>query len=167
MRVWRGYVRMQLEGPLNKGVDASCLCFLYLENDGWAWFLFQDTGAAEGLKVRIGVVEEVGVVVDQQGLDVVEDEAKLICVLHCVQPWMVLRHQGGGEAAHTGHVQHFTNLERMNKEMKGRHQRRATLGLWLPEIKKDLNTQEVQTLFWHLFPLFQKEMHTSFHIHVF
>lgn len=78
--------------------------------------MFQDTGAAEGLKVRIGVVEEVGVVVDQQRLDVVEDEAKLICMLHRVQPWMVLDRQGGGEAAHAGHVQHFTDLERMNKE---------------------------------------------------
>lgn len=121
---------MPLEGPLNEGFDACGLCFLYLENDGRAWFLFQDAGAAEGLKVRIGVVEEVGVVVDQQGLDVVEDEAKLVCVLHCVQAWMVLDHQGGGEAAHTGHVQHFTNLERMKKEMKrGRRERTATLSL--------------------------------------
>lgn len=82
--------------------------------------MLQDAGAAEGLKVRIGVVEEVGVVVDQQSLDVVEDEAKLVCVLHCVQAWMVLHHQGGGEAAHTGHVQHFTNLEDEQRDEEGK-----------------------------------------------
>lgn len=89
---------------------------LYLENDGWAWFLLQDTRGAEGLKVRVWVVEEVGVVVDQQRLDVVEDEPELICVLHRVQTWMVLCHQGGSKAAHTGGVQYFTHLERMNKD---------------------------------------------------
>lgn len=78
--------------------------------------MLQDTRAAQGLKIRIGVVEEVGVVVDQQRLDVVEDEAKLVGMLHSVQPRVVLHRQGGGEAAHAGHVQHFTNLESMNKE---------------------------------------------------
>lgn len=58
------------------------LYFLYLENDGRAWFLLQDTSGAEGLKVRVWVVEEVGVVVDQQRLDVVEDEPELVGVLH-------------------------------------------------------------------------------------
>ncbi len=78
--------------------------------------MLQDTTGAEGLKVRIWVVEEVGVVVDQQRLDVVEDEPKLVCVLHCVQTWMVLCHQGGSEAAHSGGVQYFTHLGRMNKD---------------------------------------------------
>lgn len=90
------------------------LYFLYLENDGWAWLLLQDTSGAEGLKVRVRVVKEVGVVVDQQRLDVVEDEPKLVRVLHCVQTRMVLCNQGGSEAAHTGGVQYFTNLGRMN-----------------------------------------------------
>lgn len=81
--------------------------------------MLQDTAAAEGLKVRVGVVEEVGVVVDQQRLHVVEDEAKLVCVLHRVQAWVVLHRQGGGEAAHAGHVQHFADLESRNtKEEK-------------------------------------------------
>lgn len=88
------------------------LYFPYLENDGRAWFLLQDTSGAEGLEVRVRVVEEVGVVVDQQRLDVVEDEPKLVRVLHCVQTRMVLRHQGGSEAAHTGGVQYFTHLGR-------------------------------------------------------
>lgn len=111
------------------------LRFGYLENDGRAWFLLQDTGAAERLKVRVGVVEQVGVVVDQQRLDVVEDEAKLVRMLHGVQPWVVLHRQGGGEAAHAGHVQHFTDLESTNKERERerRHQRRATLTLGLPQ----------------------------------
>lgn len=89
---------------------------LHLENDGGAWFLLQDAAAAEGLKVGVGVVEEVGVVVDQQRLHVVEDEAKLVCMLDGVQAWVVLHRQGGGEAAHAGHVQHFTNLECRNAE---------------------------------------------------
>lgn len=84
----------------------------YLQNNGRARFLLQDTGGAERLKGRVGVVQEVGVVVDQKRLHVVENEAKLIRVLHRVHAWMVLRHQGRSEAAHTGGVQHFTHLER-------------------------------------------------------
>lgn len=78
--------------------------------------MLQDTRGAEGLKVRVWVVEEVGVVVDQQCLDVVEDEPKLVRVLHRVQTWKVLCNQGGSEAAHTGGVQYFTHLRRMNKD---------------------------------------------------
>lgn len=90
--------------------ECSDLYVPYLENDGRAGFLLQDTGSAEWLEVRVGVVEEVGVVVDQQCLDIVEDEAKFIRVLHRVQAWVVLRHQGGSEAAHAGCVQHLTHL---------------------------------------------------------
>lgn len=90
--------------------EGSNLYVLYLENDGRAGFLLQDTGSAEWLEVRVGVVEEVGVVVDQQCLDIVEDEAKFIRVLHRVQAWVVLCHQGGSEAAHAGCVQHLTHL---------------------------------------------------------
>lgn len=88
--------------------------FPYLEDDGWSWLLLQDPGGAEGLEVRVWVVEEVGVVVDQQRLDVVEDEAELVGVLHRVQARVVLRHQGGSEAAHARGVQHFTHLGRTN-----------------------------------------------------
>lgn len=88
--------------------------FPYLEDDGGSWLLLQDPGGAEGLEVRVWVVEEVGVVVDQQRLDVVEDEAELVGVLHRVQARVVLRHQGGSEAAHARGVQHFTNLGRTN-----------------------------------------------------
>lgn len=94
------------------------LYFQYLENDGRAWFLLEDTSGAERLKVWVWVVEEVGVVVDQQRLDVVEDEPKLVCVFHCVQTWMVLYHQGGSKAAHTGGVQYFTHLGRMNTDRR-------------------------------------------------
>lgn len=85
---------------------------LYLENDGGSWFLLQDTGGAERFKIRVRVVEEVGIIVDQQRLHVVEDESKLVRMLHRVQTWMVLRHQGGSKAAHAGSVQYFTHLER-------------------------------------------------------
>lgn len=92
------------------------LCFWYLENDGGARFLLQDTVGAERLKVRVWVVEEVGVVVDQQRLDVVEDEPELVGVLYRVQTGKVLCHQGGSEAAHAGGVQHFTHLGRTDKD---------------------------------------------------
>lgn len=87
----------------------------YLEDDGRAWFLLQDAAAAEGLEGRVGVVQQVGVVVDQQRLDVVEDEAKFVRVLHRVQARVVLSHQGGGEAAHAGGVQYFTHLGKRRK----------------------------------------------------
>lgn len=54
--------------------------------------------------------------IDQQRLDVVEDEPKLVCVLYCVQTGTVLCNQGGSEAAHTGGVQYFTHLGRMKRE---------------------------------------------------
>lgn len=82
----------------------------YLENDGRAWFLLQDAAVAEGLEGRVGVVQQVGVVVDQQRLHVVEDEAKFVGMLHRVQARVVLGHEGGGEAAHAGGVQYFTHL---------------------------------------------------------
>lgn len=82
----------------------------YLEDDGRAWLLLQDAAGAERLEGRVGVVQQVGVVVDQQRLHVVEDEAKLVRVLHRVQARVVLGHQGGGEAAHAGGVQHFAHL---------------------------------------------------------
>lgn len=90
--------------------ECSNLYVPHLENDGRAGFLLQDTGSAEWLEVGVGVVKEVGVVVDQQCLDVVEDEAKFIRMLHRVQAWVVLCHQGGSEAAHAGCVQYLTHL---------------------------------------------------------
>lgn len=73
--------------------------------------MLQDTRGAEGFKKRVWVVYEVSVVVDQQRLDVVEDEAKLVSVFHRVQTREVFGHEGGGEAAHSGAVQSFTHLE--------------------------------------------------------
>lgn len=52
----------------------------YLEYDGSPRFLLQNAWYAEGLQVRVGVVEEACVVVGEQSLDVVEDETKLIHV---------------------------------------------------------------------------------------
>lgn len=72
--------------------------------------MLQHTSGAQGLKVRIWVVQQVGVVVDQQRLDVVENEPKLVCVLNCVQAGMVLCQEGRSQAAHTGGVQDFTHL---------------------------------------------------------
>lgn len=80
--------------------------------------MLQDTSGAQGLKVRIWVVEEVGVVVDQQRLDIVEDEPKLVCMFYCVQTWEVLCHQGWSVAAHTGCVQYFTHLGRVKQKQE-------------------------------------------------
>lgn len=90
----------------------------YLEDDGRAGFLLQDPGGAERLEVRVGVVQQVGVVVDEQRLHVVEDEAELVGVLHRVQARVVLGHEGGGEAAHAGGVQHFTHLRRKKNKLR-------------------------------------------------
>lgn len=46
-------------------IDAVTSPFLYLENDWRAWLLLQNPSGAEGFKVRVWIVEEVGVVVDQ------------------------------------------------------------------------------------------------------
>lgn len=83
----------------------------YLEDDGRAWFLLQDAAAAERLEGGVGVVQQVGVVVDQQRLHVVEDEAKLVGMLDRVQAGLVLGQQGRGQAAHAGGVEHFAHLE--------------------------------------------------------
>lgn len=143
--------------------------FLYLQNDGWAWFLLQDTGAAEGLKVRIGVVEEVGVVVDQQRLDIVEDEAKFVRVLHGVQPWVVLHRQGGGEAAHAGHVQHFTNLESTNKEKEKTWEKSHTHPViaWNHRPKEDSDKHGKYRHYYEGFSLSQEKIHTYFYVHAF
>ena len=76
----------------------------YLEDDGRARLLLHHPVGAEGLEEGVGVVQEVGVVVDQQGLHVVEDEAKLVGVLHRVETGAVFSRQGRGEAAHGGGV---------------------------------------------------------------
>lgn len=54
----------------------------YLQNNRRAWFLLQDSVGIERFKVRVWVVQEVSVVVNQKSLHVIEDEAKLICMLH-------------------------------------------------------------------------------------
>lgn len=82
--------------------------------------MLQDTCGAEGLKIRVGVVEEVGVVVDEQRLDVVEDEAELVCVFDRVQARLVLHHEGGSKAAHGGGVQHLTDLRSQSKHNEGK-----------------------------------------------
>lgn len=48
-----------------KNLAAVTSPFLYLENDWRAWLLLQDPSSAEGFKVRVWIVEQVGVVVDQ------------------------------------------------------------------------------------------------------
>lgn len=84
----------------------------YFEYDWSSRFLFQDPGQTEGLQVRVGVVDEARVVVGEQSLDVVEDEAELIHVFDRLLVCSVLCLQRGGEAADGGCVQHFAHLER-------------------------------------------------------
>lgn len=95
-------------------MDAAAPCVLklgrYLEDDGGARFLLQDARGAERLEGGVGVVDEVGVVVEEQRLHVVEDEAELVGTLHCVQSGPVFQGEGRGQARHGGRVQHFTHL---------------------------------------------------------
>lgn len=83
----------------------------YFEYNRSARFLLQDAGQTEGLQVRVGVVDEACVVVGEQSLDVVEDEAELVHVFDRLLVCGVLRLQRGGEAADGGCVQHFAHLE--------------------------------------------------------
>lgn len=83
--------------------------------------MIQDTGRAEQLEGGVGVVDELGVVVNQQGLDVVKDEPKLVRPLHGVQAGPVVRGQGGCQAGQGGGVDNFTHL-------RGPESRVQTLG---------------------------------------
>lgn len=84
----------------------------YFEYDGRSWFLLQHTCQTEGLQVRVGVVDEAGVVVSEQSLDVVENEAELVHVFDRLLVCSLLCFQGGSKAADGGCVQHFAHLER-------------------------------------------------------
>lgn len=54
----------------------------HLEYDGGARFLLQHPRQAEGLQVRVGVVDEACTVVGEQGLHIVENKTKLFHVFH-------------------------------------------------------------------------------------
>lgn len=82
----------------------------YFEYDRSSGLLLQHTRQAEGLQVRVGVVDEAGVVVGEQSLDVVEDEAELVHVFDRLLIGRLLGFQRGGEAADGGRVQHLANL---------------------------------------------------------
>lgn len=82
----------------------------YLQNDGGSWLLVQDSSRAEQLKGRVGVVDELGVVVNQQGLDVVKDKSKLVWPLHGVQAGPIVRGQRGCQAGQGGGVHNFAHL---------------------------------------------------------
>lgn len=88
----------------------AALCTSYLQNDGGSWLLIQDSGGAEQFKGWVGVVGELRVIVNEQGLDVVKDEAKLIGPLHSVQAGPVVCGQGGRQAGQGGGVHDFAHL---------------------------------------------------------
>lgn len=70
----------------------------YLQDDGGSRLLIQDSGGAEQFKGGVGVVDELGVIVNEQGLDVIKDESKLVWPFHGVQAWPVVRGEGGCQA---------------------------------------------------------------------
>lgn len=82
----------------------------YLQNDGGSWLLIQDSSGAEQLKGWVGVVDELGIVVNEQGLDVVKDKSKFIWPFHSVQAWPVVSGQRGCQAGEGGGVHNFTHL---------------------------------------------------------
>lgn len=99
--------------PQSTGVGGggnSPLCTPHLQDDGRSWLLIQDSRRAEQFKGGVGVVDELGVVVNQQGLDVVKDKSELIWPLHRVQAWPVVRGQRGCQAGQGGGVHNFTHL---------------------------------------------------------
>lgn len=83
----------------------------YLQNDGGSRLLIQDPSGAEQFKGRVGVVDELGVVVNQQGLDIVKDESKLVRPFHGVQARPVVRGQGGCQAGQGGGVHNLAHLK--------------------------------------------------------
>ena len=84
----------------------------YFENDGSSGFLLQDAWEAEGLQVRVGVIDEACVVVREQSLDVVEHKAKLVDFFDRLLVGSVLQLQRRGETADGGRVQDFAHLKR-------------------------------------------------------
>lgn len=84
----------------------------YFEYDRSSRFLFQNPRQAQWLQVRVGVVDETRVVVSEQSLDVVEDEAELIHMFNRLLLCDVICLQRGGEAADGGCVHDFAHLEK-------------------------------------------------------
>lgn len=83
----------------------------YFEYDGSSRFLLQYARQAERLQVRVWVIHKAGIVVGEQSLHVVEDEAKLVHVFDGLLVGCVLGLQGRCETADGGGVQHLTHLE--------------------------------------------------------
>lgn len=90
------------ESPLGGGTRPRCP-LPYLEDEGRAGLQLQHPRGAERFEDRVWVVDEVGGVDDQQGLDVIHDEADLIrAVAHLWRaPFGVV---DGGRVAHHGGV---------------------------------------------------------------
>lgn len=82
----------------------------YLQNDGGSRLLIQDSCRTEQFKGRVRVVDELGVVVNEQGLYIVEDKAKLVWPLHSIQAWAVVRGERGRQAGEGGGVYSFAHL---------------------------------------------------------
>lgn len=83
--------------------------------------MLQNAREAEGLQVRVRVVDEARVVVSEQSLDVVEDESELVHVFHRLLVCGVLRLQRRSEAADGGRVQNFAHLEEDSSQVSRLH----------------------------------------------
>lgn len=70
----------------------------YLQDDGGSWLLIQDSSRAEQFEGWVGVVDELGVIVNKQGLDIIEDKSKLVWTFHSVKARPVVRGQRGCQA---------------------------------------------------------------------
>lgn len=83
----------------------------YLQDNRWSRFEFQNSRHAEKLKLRIWVIDKVGVVEGHQGLHVVQFKAKLIRLLeHLLLPSQT-DGQLRGLAEHGRWADHLTQLE--------------------------------------------------------
>lgn len=85
---------------------------VYLQDDGCARLELQDSRGTKGLKHGVGIVGEIGLVEDEQGLDVVQDEAKLLGPLCQVRLVVGPQRKGRSLAGHLRGVQNLTELQR-------------------------------------------------------
>lgn len=99
-----------------------CLCAqaqtLYLEDEGRAGLQLQHPCGAEWLKDRVWVVDEIGGVDDQQGLDVIHDKADLIRAVAKLRRAPLGVVNGGSVAHHGGVVVDGAVLQEARNEVR-------------------------------------------------
>lgn len=73
--------------------------------------MIQHTRGTQELKGRIWIVYKLSVIVNEQGLHIVKNKAKLIRTLHSIQARSILRGEVGSQTGQGGGVHNFADLE--------------------------------------------------------